>query len=184
MNKREIDTRLGLERTTRKNKDKPLERLTRDAIAAEKAGMSYGKYKAMYPHTPDEDEEQETNEDYGDIKKQAPIALRPGQRLGTCAQCGKAFVMGFKQSNKLYCSEDCRIKKNNEVKSARRKRNKPGKPAVCPVCGSDFIADYHSRIYCSTECYTESQRKRNRDRCKQHRKDVKKEATEQYHRVG
>lgn len=168
---------VGVERTPKK-KRKKLDRLTRDAIAAQEAGMSYGKWKTQHPHTPDEDEEPTPEEDADEIIKPAPIALRPGQRLGTCAQCGQPFACSARQTNKLYCSVECRIKKNNDAKNARRKRNKPGKPAVCPVCGADFIADYHSRIYCSTECYTESQRKRNRERWKQHRKDVKKEAAE------
>ncbi len=159
---------VGVERTSRK-KRKKLDRLTRDAIAAQEAGMSYGKWKALHPNTPEEDEEPETDEDAGKIKKPAPIALRPNQRLGTCAHCGRPFALGFKQSNKLYCSTDCRIKHGNDVRNDRRKQNKPGRPAVCVICGADFIADCHSRKYCSTECYTEGQRRRNRARYDQYK---------------
>lgn len=35
---------------------KPFDRLAADAIAAEKAGMSYGKWKVLHPHTPDPEE--------------------------------------------------------------------------------------------------------------------------------
>lgn len=38
---------------------KPFDRLTADAIAAEKAGMSYGKWKALYPHTPEPEEKKQ-----------------------------------------------------------------------------------------------------------------------------
>lgn len=38
---------------------KPMDNLTRDAIAAQKAGMSYGKYKALHPNTRDDDEKEE-----------------------------------------------------------------------------------------------------------------------------
>lgn len=168
MHQSENNARVGVERTSRK-KRKPLDRLTRDAIAAQEAGMSYGQYKALHPHTPEEDEEPETDEDAGEIKKNAPIVLRPGQRLGTCAHCGRPFAMGAQQTNKRYCSIDCRIKHGNDLKNARQKENRYARPAVCVICGADFIADCHSRKYCSTECYTEGQRRRNRARYDQYK---------------
>lgn len=152
---------VGVEHTSRK-KRKKLDPLTRAVLAAEKAGMSYGKYMATHPQIPEEDDEQEE-------PGPAPIKLERNQRLGTCAQCGKPFALGFKQSNKLYCSTECRIKHGNDVRNDRRKRNKPGRPAVCVICGADFIADCHSRKYCSTECYREGTRRRNRKRYDQYK---------------
>lgn len=76
-----METRLASERTKRK-KGKKLDRLTRDAIAAQEAGMSYGQYKALHPHTPDEDEEPTPEEDADEIIKPAPIALRPRPEAG------------------------------------------------------------------------------------------------------
>lgn len=163
-------TRLGVERTRKRKNRKPLDRLTRDALAAEKAGMSYGKYKALHPHTPEEGDEIEPEEEVDEKPK--PIKLGPNQRLGTCAHCGQPFVLGFKQSNKLYCSSACRIKHGNDVKNARRK--KPGVPAVCPICGADFVTDHQHRIYCSSECFAESKRRRNKEEYEREKK--KKEA--------
>lgn len=161
--------RLGVERTQKK-KGKKLDKLTRAVLAAEKAGMSYGKYMATHPYIPEEDDETDLTEDADE--KHKPIKLQPNQRLGTCAHCGQPFVMGFKQSNKLYCSSECRIKHGNDIKNAQRR--KPGVPAVCPVCGADFVTNYQHRIYCSSECYAESQRKRNREEYQREKK--KKEA--------
>lgn len=168
MHECELNARVGVEHTSRK-KRKHLDRLTRDAIAAQEAVMSYGQWKALHPHTPDEDEEPETDEDAGKIKKPAPIVLRPGQRLGTCAHCGQPFAMRAQQTNKRYCSDDCRIKHGTDLKSARRKENRYARPAVCPICGADFVADCHGRVYCSAECYKEGQRRKNRERYDQYK---------------
>lgn len=171
MHESERNARVGVERT-RKKKGKKLDRLTRDAIAAQKAGMSYGKYKALHPHTPEEDDETDPAEDADETPKPKPIKLQPNQRRGTCAHCGQPFVMGFKQSNKLYCSPVCRIKHGNGIKSAQRR--KTGVPAVCPVCGAEFITDHQHRVYCSSECYAEGQRKRKKELYERERE--KKEA--------
>lgn len=164
MHQSDKSAQVGVERTSRK-KRKKLDRLTRDAIAAQEAGMSYGQWKALHPHTPEEDDEQEEEP----APAPAPIKLGPNQRLGTCAHCGKPFALGFKQQNKLYCSTDCRIKHGNDARNDRRKRNKPGRHAVCPICGADFVAGVHNRIYCSTECYAEGQRRKNRARYDQYK---------------
>ena len=35
---------------------KPFDRLAADAVSAEKAGMSYGRWKVLHPHTPEPEE--------------------------------------------------------------------------------------------------------------------------------
>ena len=88
----QINARVAIERT-RKRKE-PLDRLTRDSIAAEQAGMSYGQYKALHPHTPDEDE--------------VPPKPKtdPGRYEFICQCCGKAFYKKGKAKQK-WCSEEC-----------------------------------------------------------------------------
>ena len=169
----EKNAQVGVERTRRKRR-KPLDHLTRDVLAAEKAGMSYGKYKALHPYTPEEDDEQEELEERQEHRPVSVIA-GPGKRVRTCAQCGQPFAVNVKQTNKLYCSDACRIKHSNEVKNARKKRNKPGKTVACRICGADFVTEAHNRIYCSTECYTEGQRRRTRARWEHHKEMLKKE---------
>lgn len=172
----EKNAQVGVERTRRKRR-KPLDHLTRDVLAAEKAGMSYGKYKALHPHTPDEDDEQEELEERQERQERRSVSViaGPGKKVRTCVQCGQPFAAGAYHTNKRYCSDACREKHDNEARRARRKRNKPGRPAVCPICGADFVADCHSRIYCSTECYTEGQRRRTRARWERHKEMLKKE---------
>ena len=99
--------RLGIERTSSRRK-KPLDNLTRDALAAEAAGMSYGNYKAMHPHT-------------GSYPAPGPDACR---RIITCANCGKEIVV---MTRRKYCSEYCRQewqqKKKKEMKEAQENGN-------------------------------------------------------------
>lgn len=90
----EVNARVAVERTTKRKE--PLDRLTRDSIAAEQAGMSYGQYKALHPHTPDEDE--------------TPPKPKPKTDAGryeyTCTVCGKTFYTNTKKTVK-YCGYDC-----------------------------------------------------------------------------
>lgn len=138
---------VGVERTPKRKNHKKLDRLTRDAIAAQEAGMSYGKWKAQHPHTPDEDDEEERDID-------------PDSVIATCEGCGEQFVKFKWQTAKRFCCSTCQNKYNRQKRDREKKRAKPGKPAVCPICGADFMADYQHRIYCTSECYAESQRRK------------------------
>lgn len=142
--------RVGVERTSRR-KRKKLDRLTRDAIAAQEAGMSYGKWKALHPHTPDEDDEKEQE-------------LDTDKEVAVCEYCGERFVKFKWQKTRRFCGAICQNKSNHEKRQREKKRTQPGKPAVCPICGADFMADYQHRIYCSSECYAESQRRKSNER--------------------
>lgn len=138
--------RLGIERTPGK-KRKKLDRLTRDVLAAEAAGMSYGKWKALHPHTPDEDEEEEQEMD-------------PDSVVVNCEYCGERFVKSKNNQTRKFCSANCQKNYNNKKRREKARQEAIGQPAVCPICGVDFMADYQHRIYCSTECFTEGQRRR------------------------
>ena len=137
---------VGVERTLKKRRRKKLDRLTRDAIAAEQAGMSYGKWKALQPHTSEEDDEE--------------LEIDPDSVTATCEGCGEQFVKFKWQTVKRFCCSTCQNKYNRQKREREKKRAKPGKPAVCPICGADFMADYQHRIYCTSECYAESQRRK------------------------
>ena len=69
-------------------KAKELDQLTLDAIAAEKARMSYGKYMAM--------------------KEPAVIQPKndPAVRYGVCLYCGERFIMD-KHRVRAYCDYEC-----------------------------------------------------------------------------
>ena len=153
---------MAVEKPKKTRKKKHLDRLTRDAIAAQKAGMTYGKYKALHPHTPEEDDEDETT-------APLPVSACPEKSVVTCKQCGRSFTVGPKQTNKLYCSDECREKHSKSRNNARRRRPQPGKTVTCRICGADFVTTAHNRAYCSTECYAESQRRRNAERYREQR---------------
>jgi hypothetical protein len=81
-------------------------------MAAIRAGMSYGKWKALHPHTPQVEEvpEEPTGEGYK-----------------ACMICGKMFsTVGVGKATKRYCSQDCyyeAIKLRNKEVYKRRKEN-------------------------------------------------------------
>lgn len=106
----EVNARVGVERT-RKRKE-PLDRLTRDCLAAEAAGMSYGKYKAQHPHTPDEE----------DVEPAEP-ETDPGIYKHTCTVCGKVFYHTTKRRFN-YCGDYCRriAKSQRETEQRQQKR--------------------------------------------------------------
>lgn len=70
--------------------------LSRDAMLARQAGMSYGKWRALQP--PEVKKEKQTPEGWAE-----------------CEQCGKLFR---KQRTKRYCDFDCRRKAYAEREKA------------------------------------------------------------------
>lgn len=70
-----------------------LDNLTRDALAAEAAGMSYGKWKALRPKTKPE-KGRKTKDDGSKIYRE-------------CRVCGRRFEV--KHPNHQICSDDCRL---------------------------------------------------------------------------
>lgn len=86
-----------------------LDNLTRCAIAADEAGMSYGNYMAMHSYAPPELEPKEPQED---------IPAR------VCNHCGKVFSMEGRSHNSRYCGPECQSahgqKKYMEKYYARR----------------------------------------------------------------
>ena len=152
---------VGVERTSGKKKQK-LDRLTRDAIAAQEAGMSYGQYKALHPHTPDEDDEEE-------------LVIDPDSVVAACEYCGEQFVKRKTNTAKRFCCITCQNRYNARKQEAIRKQAQIGRTGVCVTCGATFTLDYGSRKYCSPECYAEGQRKRERARrAKQKEKEAAK----------
>lgn len=87
--------------TTRKPKDN----LTLDAMDALAAGMTYGKWKALHPHT------KVANEPRLAKPKRADKPSVSKVYEGICPVCGEKFTTTVK--NKKYCSEDCKAKKDH-----------------------------------------------------------------------
>lgn len=70
-----------------------LDNLTLDVLEAEKAGMSYGKWKAMHPKTKK--------------KREKPIRSEDVKRYRKCRVCGRNFEVKLPQQ--YICSEECRL---------------------------------------------------------------------------
>lgn len=85
-----------------------MDRLTMDSIAAQKAGMTYGKWKALHPYT---------SGDY---------VLTENVRI--CEICGKPIAKrsGTGKGRKKYCSIECaaeaNVIKNREFYRRRKER--------------------------------------------------------------
>lgn len=101
--------RLGIERTSTRRKKGTLDNLTRDALAAEAAGMSYGAWKAQHPHT-------------GSDPAPGPDV---GRRIITCANCGKEIVVLTARGRK-YCSENCRQEYQRQKEKAKKEAEENG----------------------------------------------------------
>lgn len=131
MSKKQKNAAVGIERTRKRKKH--LDNLTKDVLAAQEAGMSYGQYKALHPHTKEDDEPEEL---VTDCDKKALV----------CIQCGKTFVVPRYQTNKKYCSEGCRDK----AYLARKRELHPeiDAPRLCRACGKP-LEENHKGVYCS-----------------------------------
>ena len=86
-----------------------MDRLTQDSIAAQRAGMTYGKWKALHPHT----------EVIEVLDKDAKL----------CEICGRPILKrngGSGGQRRKYCSIECSIEggviRNREFKRRQRER--------------------------------------------------------------
>ena len=87
-----------------------MDRLTMDSIAAVKAGMTYGKWKALHPHTEEDIEVPDEIEE-------------PVKEVKLCKICGEPIinfrVRGSGGRKKLYCSRECAYEAIKERERAR-----------------------------------------------------------------
>ena len=90
-----------------------LDYLTLCSIAAQKAGMSYGKYMVMHGYRPP-------------IRADVEEVEAPQGVSKICPQCGKEFTQG-KIKQKIYCSFECQ---KAHAQSAAYRRYHDGKAAA------------------------------------------------------
>ena len=89
-----------------------MDQLTLDCIAAQKAGMTYGKWKALHYVPPAEIEIPQKEEPEAD--EEAPKRL--------CRYCGKEFTVTH--SLKLYCDSTCKYEAFKISQNERYHRKK------------------------------------------------------------
>ena len=91
-----------------------VDRLTQDCIAAEKAGMSYGKWKALH-YSPVE---------VAIPKQEEPEVLEVAPKeVRVCRICGKVIPRS-KHKLVMYCSQWCREEANRRSANAYYHRKK------------------------------------------------------------
>lgn len=120
----------------------PPDRLSRDAMAARAAGLSYGNYKALHPCTPGEWEPVE-------------VELEDDRREITCQFCGKTFLAYGQEARRKYCSDECR----QQAQYAAYRAKHPIPVAACAICGKEFPRRSGKR-YCSKACGVEGYRRK------------------------
>lgn len=163
-------------------KRKPLDKLTIISIAAQKEGLSYGKYMAKYGYHPPclnnlpeeiiPPEPKTAIPEY--LKDMEKDFQDQGEKLKKCKVCGGLYepIRG----NQRYCSKAC-----NEVARKERERKKVLEGKVqryCEICGKPLPLEMSAaRLTCSKECCAEHKRRYDRKKNKQYR-EAQKEARE------
>lgn len=108
------------------------------ALAATRAGMTYGKFVARYGCNPD---------------AIAP-PVRPRERVNAevaCAVCGEPIPPGT--GRKRYCSSTCATQGHRQVAADYYRARHPAPPRLCIVCGRPLDPDLHKSItMCSDVC--------------------------------
>lgn len=136
-----------------------MDNLSRDAMAAMRAGQTYGKWKAEHPHTKD--------------APPAPVPVEEFHRTKECCNCGKKFPLYDRASNVKYCSDECK----KEAAKRRYMEREGAKPVtrICVVCGKEYQADRRNKGTCSPECAYKNSATRRYEAIKRWRKKKKGE---------
>lgn len=127
---------------------KELDSITLTSIASEKAGMSYGKYVALFGVVTKQGEETDT-------------LVAPK----VCQERGRTFF--GRARNMKFCSEECRKKSDNRKfgKKYRELRAERAKNRVCAYCGKEFPTAGRSVNckYCGLDCANMANKVRSRE---------------------
>lgn len=129
-----------------------MDNITACAIAARRAGMTYGQYMATRPRT-------------------ARVVL-PEPKPATfraCKHCGKEFDLEDRGRSALYCTTECyheALKKRAKEKAREKNKISDDDVLICPQCGKSFVrGNRHASIkYCSEECTVARRLARQRER--------------------
>lgn len=123
---------------------KKLDSTTLTSIAAEKAGMSYGKYVALYGVVTEEDPE---------------IIAEALPNVPLCVECGKPIL--HRAGRQKYCSDECmrRAGRRRCVERYRKRRKEEAGERICEVCGKPIPSERNLQSKtCSEECSEELHR--------------------------
>lgn len=147
----------------------PLDYLTLCSIAAQKEGLSYGKYMAKYNYAPPcldglQDEimrqpEKKSKPEYLKNMEEDFVQKQPAQRQ--CIRCGEWFTP--KNGNQRYCGTECQYE---AIKKRQRDQALQGKvQRYCAICGAPLPLSTSVRILtCSKACSEERKREYEREK--------------------
>lgn len=116
-------------------KEKELDSIALTSIAAKEAGMSYGKYVALF----------------GVVREQEKEEIVPPVRDRICKECGRPFLPTTGRMK--FCSKEC-CDKNAKMRYLQRKREKiTSIGRTCVICGKPIPESRSlSAKTCSDEC--------------------------------
>lgn len=133
------------------HEEKKLDKLTIISRAAQREGLSYGKYMVKYNyHPPCLEEIPVAGEPRPKKREKKPTTPITKQ----CPQCGKMFRA--ESNNQRYCSYDCQYKHNKAAMKKRYAEKNPKPERFCAVCG--ILLPENTPIHvvtCSPECRIE-----------------------------
>lgn len=124
-----------------------MDALSRTALLARKAGMSYGQYVGL----------RFEKNGYKPVPGPEPI-LEVGQEsdeYSTCEICGKLFLKRDRNNRAKTCSDRCSLERKRKVVRERYReehKNDPIKTANCIICGKKFAKRNSRNITCSEGC--------------------------------
>lgn len=137
-----------------------MDALSRTALLARKAGMSYGQYVGL----------RFEKNGYKPMPRPEPV-LEAGEvdtGYAACEQCGKLFRRADRKNAKT-CSEKCSAERSKRL--AREKyQKKPVKTGNCVVCGREFVKRHKRHVTCSGECNLERKKRLTKQWREEHKK--------------
>lgn len=135
-------------------KKRTLDALTIVSIAAQKEGLSYGKYMVKHGYNPP------CLRNPAEMGKLIGSAMESGQAAENlcpagevkwqkqCPVCGRYFQPG---TRRVYCSDQCQAVNTSRREKARRLEGK--QPRYCEVCGKPIPLNQSVRVVtCSKAC--------------------------------
>ena len=137
-----------------------MDRLAMESAAALKAGMSYGKWKAMQPRV--------------EVDVQGIKTDKKAKAGRTCRSCGKEIPLNA-NGNRRYCSNFCLNEHLRESALARyyQKKDCSEVERVCQNCGNAIPKYMNGNVrYCSPECQYEARREKERARYQEHKAQI------------
>lgn len=150
------------------NKRKPLDKLTILSLAAQKEGLSYGKYMAKYNYDPPcLRDPQELLYPKPEIPENLE-GFEPVKWQKQCPVCGKSFP----GNKRTYCSDQCYAVATSIRQKEKRMEGKEQR--YCAVCGKPLPLNLSVRVVtCSKACSAARAREWERKKSKQRKETVK-----------